>query len=73
MLPDPGIFAVTAFDPRRLATHLREIAFLNPGLRVELVDLGARGAVREESFFARGIDDWVACLTRAGWYTLVEC
>src|SRR3989454_1006752 len=38
-LPDPTIFAITTeFKFERLATRLREMAFLNPGLEINLTD-----------------------------------
>ena len=38
-LPDPTIFTITTeFKFERLATRLRELAFLNPGLEITLTD-----------------------------------
>ena len=38
-LPDPTIFTITTeFKFERLATRLRELAFLNPGLEIILTD-----------------------------------
>ena len=38
-LPDPTIFTITTeFKFERLATRLRELAFLNPGLEINLTD-----------------------------------
>src|SRR6202011_1334354 len=38
-LPDPTIFTITTeFKFERLATRLRELAFLNPGLEINLID-----------------------------------
>jgi DNA gyrase subunit B len=59
MLPDPSIFTSTAFDARKVRDMLREMAFLNPGLRAELTD--PRG--QHEAFCSRGIDEWVTRLT----------
>ena len=36
--PDPQIFKVTEFDCIRIATHLRQLAYLNPGLKITLRD-----------------------------------
>src|SRR5262249_11453090 len=52
--PDPLVFTTTAFDPRRVAEMLRPLAFLLPGLRVELVDQRSK---RRETFHGRGIHD----------------
>lgn len=37
-MPDPEIFTTTEFDFDRLATRLRELAFLNPGIQIVLTD-----------------------------------
>lgn len=37
-LPDTEIFTTTEFDFDRLATRLRELAFLNPGIQIVLAD-----------------------------------
>jgi DNA gyrase subunit B len=59
--PDPLIFTPSTFDVRRITEMLRPLAFLDPGLRVEVVD-ERRGSHREV-LFARGIADWVALLS----------
>jgi DNA gyrase subunit B len=59
-LPDPTIFTVTTeFKFERLAARLRELAFLNPGLEINLGD--ERGdALRTETYFYRdGIREFV--------------
>ncbi len=44
-LPDPTIFTITTeFKFERLATRLRELAFLNPGLEITLTDERERSA-----------------------------
>ena len=37
--PSPNIFETTNFNYETLATRFREMAFLNKGLRIEIVDL----------------------------------
>jgi DNA gyrase subunit B len=59
MCPDTSIFKSTAFEARRVGDMLREMTFLNPGLRAELTD--QRG--HREAFCSRGIDEWAARLT----------
>jgi DNA gyrase subunit B len=59
-LPDPEIFTITTeFKFERLATRLRELAFLNPGLEIALTD--ERGAApRKEMFlYKHGIEEFV--------------
>lgn len=59
-LPDPTIFTVTTdFKFERLAARLRELAFLNPGLEINLTDERTE-TVRAESYFYReGIVEFV--------------
>jgi DNA gyrase subunit B len=59
--PDPLIFASTAFDLRRVTEMLRPLAFLDPGLRIEVVD--ERRGGRREVLHARSIADWAALLS----------
>jgi DNA gyrase subunit B len=59
--PDPLIFTPSAFDIRRVTEMLRPLAFLDPALRIEVVDERAGG--RREVLFARSIADWVALLS----------
>src|SRR6202049_4150185 len=59
-LPDPEIFTITTeFKFERLATRLRELAFLNPGLEIALTD--ERGATprRETFLYKHGIEEFV--------------
>ncbi len=63
-LPDPEIFVTTReFKWEILAKRLRELAFLNPGIRIELVD--ERGSTKSEIFqFKDGIQEYVQFLNR---------
>jgi len=63
-MPDPEIFLVTReFKWEILAKRLRELAFLNPGIRIELVD--ERGTPKSEVFqFKDGIEEYVQFLNR---------
>jgi len=52
-LPDESIFKETVeFDYTTLANRLRELSFLNPGLKIRLVD--EREQPKEDLFFAEG-------------------
>ncbi len=59
-LPDPTIFTITTeFKFERLATRLRELAFLNPGLEITLVDERAEPQKKESFFYKHGIEEFV--------------
>jgi DNA gyrase subunit B len=51
--PDPLIFTVLEYDYGTLADRLRQLAFLNKGVTINLEDERADPA-KEETFFARG-------------------
>ncbi len=60
--PDPEIFPETRFEYETLATRLRELAYLNPGVTIRLHDerVGADGKPRSESFKATdGLREYV--------------
>ncbi len=55
--PDPTIFIVTKYEYDILAARLRELAFLNKGIRLGITDMrvGEDGAApRHEEFFSEG-------------------
>jgi len=59
-LPDPTIFTITTeFKFERLATRLRELAFLNPGLEIVLVDERSAAAKKELFYYKHGIEEFV--------------
>jgi DNA gyrase subunit B len=59
--PDPEIFKTTReFQYEILAKRLRELAFLNPGIRVELSD--ERSQKTDKFFFKDGISEFVRFL-----------
>ena len=63
--PDPEIFPETAFDYTTLATRLRELSFLNPGVTLRLTDerVSPDGRVRTETFKAEnGLVEYVQYL-----------
>ena len=58
--PDPTIFTITTeFKFERLATRLRELAFLNPGLEITLEDERAEPPKKEAFFYKHGIEEFV--------------
>jgi DNA gyrase subunit B len=61
--PDPLIFHEATFSFDRLESRLRELAFLNKGLRISLADLNTN---REETFFyAGGVSEFVEYLNKS--------
>ncbi len=61
--PDATIFTDTIeFEFDRLAKRLRELAFLNPGLTIELEDERPETQQKETFFYAKGIEEFVAQL-----------
>jgi DNA gyrase subunit B len=58
--PDPTIFTITTeFKFERLASRLRELAFLNPGLEISLVDERSDSAKKEAFLYKKGIEEFV--------------
>jgi DNA gyrase subunit B len=61
--PDPEIFLTTReFQFEILARRLRELAFLNPGVRIELID--ERAQKTEQFYFKDGITEFVKFLNQ---------
>ncbi|PYL08677.1 MAG: DNA gyrase subunit B, partial [Verrucomicrobia bacterium] len=59
-LPDPTIFTITTeFKFERLATRLRELAFLNPGLEINLTDERSDAPKKETFLYKHGIEEFV--------------
>ncbi|MCS7227533.1 MAG: DNA topoisomerase (ATP-hydrolyzing) subunit B [Endomicrobia bacterium] len=62
-LPDDEIFTTTKFSFDTLANRLRELAFLNPGLRITLID--EREEEKEKTFkYDGGIKEFVKFLNK---------
>ncbi|MGL5245033.1 MAG: DNA topoisomerase (ATP-hydrolyzing) subunit B [Sarcina sp.] len=62
--PDSTIFEETVFDFETLSQRLRELAFLNKGISIELVDERFGEEKAEEYFYEGGIKSFVAYLNR---------
>ena len=59
-LPDPEIFTITTeFKFERLASRMRELAFLNPGLEITLTDERTEPPKRELFLYKHGIEEFV--------------
>lgn len=56
-LPDKTIFPITEYNFETIATRLRELAFLNPKIRITLIDMrekDEKGEPRQLEFFSEG-------------------
>jgi DNA gyrase subunit B len=60
--PDTKIFSTTEFDFLTISTRLREIAFLNPGLSIELID--EKKDKKETFSYTGGLIEFVKWLNR---------
>lgn len=55
--PDHQIFSITEYNYETVASRLRELAFLNPRIRINLEDLrekDEKGEARRDTFFSEG-------------------
>jgi DNA gyrase subunit B len=64
-LPSTETFTKTEFDYKTLEHRLRELAFLNSGVRILLEDLRGVEPVREEMVYEGGLEAFVRYLDRA--------
>jgi DNA gyrase subunit B len=64
-LPSPETFKITEFDFERLEHRYRELAFLNSGVRLILVDARHEERVEHELYYEGGIAAFVKWLDRA--------
>ncbi|HSW11184.1 MAG TPA: DNA topoisomerase (ATP-hydrolyzing) subunit B [Bacillota bacterium] len=60
--PDPEIFETVEFTPETLVQRLRELAFLNRGLRITFLD--ERSGEEREFHYEGGLESFVAHLNR---------
>lgn len=64
--PDPTIFHATEYDYTTLANRMRELAYLNHGIRIQLTDERERledGSFRSETFYSEnGLIDFIGYL-----------
>jgi DNA gyrase subunit B len=61
--PDPDVFSVLEFHPDLLIRHLRELAFLNSGLKISFYDEASER--REEFRFQGGLSEFANYLNRS--------
>jgi len=61
--PDATIFTDTIeFQTERLGKRMRELAFLNPGLTIELIDERPETKSNQSFYYAKGIEEFVSQL-----------
>jgi DNA gyrase subunit B len=61
----PAIFSIIDYDYATIEHRLRELAFLNSGVRIELTDARGAEVKREELFYEGGLEAFVRYLDRA--------
>jgi DNA gyrase subunit B len=64
-LPSPQTFTLVEFDFPTLEKRLRELAFLNSGVRIVLSDLRHGDVKREELSYEGGVEEFVRYLDRS--------
>ena len=62
--PSPQTFTMVEFDFATIEHRLRELAFLNSGVRIELTDLRSAEIKQEELFYEGGLEAFVRYLDR---------
>ena len=60
--PDASIFEITEFNARTLIERLREMAFLNRGLRITFIDERPDEKIEKDFYYEGGIRDFVVHL-----------
>ncbi|HLH10489.1 MAG TPA: DNA topoisomerase (ATP-hydrolyzing) subunit B [Methylovirgula sp.] len=63
--PSPKTFSMVEFDFATIEHRLRELAFLNSGVRIELTDARSAEIKREELYYEGGLEAFVRYLDRA--------
>lgn len=63
-LPDKGIFEDITFDREIIVQRLRELAFLNKGLRIRISDLREEEPYQQEFFYSEGLRDFIAFVNK---------
>ena len=63
-VPEPGIFETGDFDFETLYTRMREMAFLNKGLRITITDERGDEPLRKDYLYEGGIVSFVEYLNR---------
>jgi DNA gyrase subunit B len=64
-MPDPQIFKIIEFEFQRLEDRLRELSFLNSGLKIKLIDKRPKQDLVEEFHYEGGIVEFVRYINKA--------
>ena len=62
--PDPEMFDTLEYDYETLHTRMREQAFLNGGVRIEIADLRTPDGLKDSMCYAGGIREFVSWINR---------
>ncbi len=63
-LPDPEIFEITIFEKEIIEQRLRELSFLNKGLRITLLDEREEAPGKKDFHYNNGLKDFVAYINK---------
>ncbi len=63
-LPDPEIFEITVFEKDIIEQRLRELSFLNKGLRITLLDEREEAPEKKDFHYNNGLKDFVAYINK---------
>jgi DNA gyrase subunit B len=57
--PDPKIFKITKFERPTIEKRIRELAFLNSGVRINIIDERAESPYKKELYYEGGLKEFV--------------
>jgi DNA gyrase subunit B len=57
--PDPAIFKITTFDRATIEKRIRELAFLNSGVKIQIIDERAESPYSNELYYKGGLEAFV--------------
>jgi DNA gyrase subunit B len=57
--PDSNIFKITKFERPTIEKRIRELAFLNSGVRINLIDERAESPYKNELYYEGGLEEFV--------------
>lgn len=62
--PDPEVFKDLNFDKKRIQSHLRQQAYLTPGVKINILDERKDSATSYKFYFEGGLKSYVKYLTK---------